>query len=432
MDRDLGALMVSAPKRVLMVAFHYPPLRGSSGIQRTLKFSQYLPQFGWQPLVLSAHPRAYANTGDDQMSDIPASVVVRRAFALDTKRHLSFRDRYLSWMSLPDRWVTWGLGAVPAGLQLIRKHRPQVLWSTYPIATAHLIGLALQRLSGLPWVIDMRDPMTDEGYPANPAIRRAYLWIEKLALRHCTRVVCTTPGAIASYRKRFPEIPAERFSLIENAFDEENFADAETLAAPAAGPDDPLVLVHSGIIYPSERDPGPLFAALATLQQQGHVSAANFSLILRATAHDDYLAPMIEAAGIASLVTLAPRVSYREALSEMVSAGGLLILQAANCNHQVPAKLYEYLRARRPVLALTDPTGDTAATLRKAGIDSIAPLDDKEAIMAALLAFITLAREGRAPLASPACIEANSRQARSAALAALFDDITTAVQRKSA
>lgn len=416
-------------KRVLMVAFHFPPLRGSSGIQRTLKFAQYLPQSGWTPIVLSAHPRAYANTGDDQMGDIPAGTVVKRAFALDTKRHLSLRGQYLGWLALPDRWVGWCLGAVPAGLALIRRHRPQVLWSTYPIASAHLIGLLLQRLSGLPWVIDMRDPMTDEGYPANPATRRAYLWIEKLALRHCTRVVCTTPGAIASYRKRFPELPQARFCLIENAFDEENFNDAESLPATASEADAPFVLVHSGIIYPSERDPGPLFAALAALQQQGHLNAANFRLVLRATAHDDYLARMIAEAGIGELITLAPRVSYREALAEMVSAGGLLLLQASNCNHQIPAKLYEYLRARRPLLALTDPVGDTAATLRQAGINTIAALDARDDIMAALLRFMALARTGQAPLASDACIAANSRLARTRALAALLDDITSEAHR---
>jgi hypothetical protein len=86
----MGARMV---KRVLMIAFHFPPLRGSSGIQRTLKFAQYLPALGWQPLVLSAHPRAYANRGDDQMQEIAPDAVVHRAFALDTARHLAWRNR---------------------------------------------------------------------------------------------------------------------------------------------------------------------------------------------------------------------------------------------------------------------------------------------------------------------------------------------------
>lgn len=419
-------------KRVLMIAFHFPPLRGSSGIQRTLKFAQYLPQFGWHPVVLSAHPRAYGNSGDDQLRDIPPEAVVHRAFALDSARHLAFKGRYPGFLALPDRWVSWLLGAVPAGLRLIRQYRPHVIWSTYPIATAHLIGLALHRLSGIAWVADLRDPMTDQGYPSNPLQRRLFQWIEKKTVLHCQYAVCTTPGAISTYRTRFPEIPADRFVLLENGFDEENFADAESLA-PLQPPqhqqhaqDTPrrFRLVHSGVIYPSERDPVPLFEALAHLQAQGHISAGNFELVLRATGHDAYLAELIARCGIGELVTLAPHIAYRDALAEMLSAGALLILQASNCNHQVPAKLYEYLRARRPILALTDPAGDTAATLQGAGIDTIAPLDSKAAIAEALLRFLALSAAGKAPLASTEQIDANSRRARTGVLAALLDSIT--------
>ena len=419
----MDAFMVN--KRVLMIAYHYPPMRGSSGIQRTLKFSQYLPQSGWGPVMLSAHPRAYANPGDDQMGDIPDSVPVTRAFALDTARHLAIGGRYAGFMALPDRWASWCLGAIPAGWRLIRRHRPAVIWSTYPIASAHLIGLVLRRLTGLPWVADLRDPMTDVSYPSDPRTRRVFQWIERKTIEHCTVAVCTTPGAIKTYETRFPSIPRERFRLIENAYDEENFADAErggAAAAPGAH-GGPLTLVHSGIIYPSERDPVPLFQALAALKRLGAVSAAGLRVVLRATAHDDYLAGLIAEHGIADIVQLAPHVPYRTALAEMLSADGLLILQATNCNHQVPAKLYEYLRARRPILALTDSEGDTAATLRQAGIDSIAPLDQKDAIIEALPRFLEQIRNGTAPLASAAVIAAHSRRARTEQLARLLDQV---------
>jgi hypothetical protein len=183
------------------------------------------------------------------------------------------------------------------------------------------------------------------------------------------------------------------------------------------------VLVHSGVIYPSERDPVPLFEALAALQADGTVEVGKFELLLRATGHDAYLSGLIAQYDIGGIVRLAPHVAYRDALREMVSAGGLLILQASNCNHQVPAKLYEYLRARRPILALTDPVGDTAATLRKAGIDTIAPLDEKQAIIEAMKRFLKLAGSGNAPVATYSTIAANSRLARTGVLAALLDQV---------
>lgn len=411
-------------KRVLMIAFHFPPLHGSSGIQRTLKFSQYLPALGWQPLVLTAHPRAYERQGTDQLKEIPPEAIVHRAFALDTSRHLALGGRYAHWMALPDRWVSWVAGAVPAGLNLIRRHRPQVIWSTYPIASAHLIGLMLAKLTRLPWIADMRDPMTDVDYPTNPLTRKVYRWIEDRAVRHSCAVVCTTAGAVRNYQQRYPDVPPERFLLMENGYDEENFVGAPT--PPPREPGAPFTLVHSGIIYPSERDPVELFAALAGLQAGGQLRPGELRVVLRATAHDEYLAGLIADHGIGALVTLAPHIPYREALAEMLGADGLLVLQAANCNHQIPAKLYEYLRAGRPVLALTDPAGDTAGALLQAGIDTIAPLDRRDLIAAALLRFIAQARAGTAPVATPAAVAGASRRARAAQLARLLDQVADA------
>jgi glycosyltransferase involved in cell wall biosynthesis len=403
--------------KVLMVAFHFPPQRGSSGIQRTLKFAHYLPAHGWQPLVLSAHPRAYPDAGGDAYAG-PAEVT--RAFAVDSARHLAIRGRYLQLLALPDRWVGWCLGAIPAGLRLVRRARCQVIWSTYPIASAHLIGLALRRLTGLPWIADLRDPMLDDAYPTDPWMRKAAAWVERQTVRHCTRVVCTTAGAVRSYRRRYPEIPPERFHLIENGYDEEEFSHAKPAPRQAGGP---FVLLHSGIVYPSERDPQPLFAALGRLRRAGTLTSANFRLMLRAPVHETLLAKLAHDHGIADIVEIAQALPYRAALAEMLAADGLLVLQAANCNEQVPAKLYEYLRAARPILALTDPAGDTAAIMRAAAIDTVAALDDAETIARILPGFLELARSGRAPLATPAFVRAQARAARAAQLAALLDAV---------
>jgi glycosyltransferase involved in cell wall biosynthesis len=411
-------------RRVLMVAFHFPPQRGSSGIQRTLKFAQYLPKLGWEPLVLTAHPRAHADTAPMTPASLPQGLVVRRAFALDTSRHLAVKGRYTRLLALPDRWVTWCLGAVPSGLAMVRSYRPQVLWSTYPIASAHLIGLALHKLTGLPWVADLRDPMLDAVYPADPLSRRVAGWIEAKTIRNAARIVCTTPGAVRHYRQLFKDVAPERFSLIENGYDDEDFDAAEAQACQTVKPAGrPLVMLHSGIVYPLERDPKPLFAALAALLAAGSLSPARFQLVLRAPVHEAFLAQLIDEYGIAALVTIAPPLPYRAALAEMLGADALLLLQAANCNDQVPAKLYEYLRANKPLLALTDPRGDTWAAVRAAGIDTLAPLDDAAAIGAALLTFVALAEAGQAPLASEAVRRSHARSARTVQLAALFDAV---------
>lgn len=412
-------------KRVLMIAYHFPPLHGSSGMQRTLRFARYLSDHGWEPIVLAPSPRAYQQTDSGQLADIPEQVRVYRSFALDTARHLTVMGRYPRALSLPDRWVSWWLGAVPVGWYLIRKYKPDVIWSTYPIATAHLIGLSLCRLTGVPWMADFRDPMVQPDYPPHPLTYRAYEQVENKTIEHCSGAVFTTPGTLRDYQTRFPHIPASRFHLIENGYDEFSFA---SIARPVnqAVKTGRITLLHSGIIYPSERDPTCLFEALATLLQQNVVNAESLHVILRASHHEDYLQSLIDRFGVGTVVSLAPPISYNEALAEMLAVDGLLILQAANCNNQIPAKLYEYLRAQRPVLALTDPAGDTARKLRDMGIDTIAPLDSREAIIEGLNRFLVLLRENKAPVAPMDKIRPNSREAGTRELAGLLDGIAGA------
>jgi hypothetical protein len=99
--------MTATPKRVLMIAFHFPPCAGSSGQQRTLGFSRYLPSYGWSPVLLTPHPRVYERVSDDQLGDIPPDLPVKRTLALDTSRHMAIKGRYPGWLALPDKWSSW-------------------------------------------------------------------------------------------------------------------------------------------------------------------------------------------------------------------------------------------------------------------------------------------------------------------------------------
>lgn len=413
-------------KTVLLVAFHYPPFRGSSGLQRTLRFSQHLAAFGWRPIVLSVDPRAYELRSEGSGSEPPAGVEVHRAFGLDTARHLSIKGRYPGFLALPDRWTTWRLRAVPMGLKVIRGAGVQAIWSTFPIATAHRIGLEVARRSGLPWIAEFRDPMWQGDYPPEPATNRAWQQLEREVFAHAAAVVVTTRGARTTYAERFPSFPPDRIELIENGYDEETFERAEGLGAPVAvqPTESPVTLLHSGIVYRSERDPTQLFTAVASLKSRGTLTSADLRIVFRASGEEAAYQRDIERFGIADIVRLEPSVDYLSALREMLSVHGLLILQASNCNEQIPAKLYEYLRARRPILALTDPSGDTAARLRELGVGAIARLDSAGEIEAALVGFVQSVRSGTWRAAADQDVTRFSRKAQTGQLAALLDRVT--------
>lgn len=407
-------------KKILMIAFHFPPFSGSSGVQRTLRFVQHFPALGWQPLVLSAQALAYEKTSSDLLSEVPEGVLVERAFALDTARHLQFKNRYLGWMARPDRWVSWQVDAVRRGLQLIKAHQPDVIWSTYPIASAHAIALVLQQKTRLPWVADFRDPMAQEAYPSDPKTWQCYKAIEADAALQAKACVFTTPGAARMYQARYPWA-ASRMRVVENGYDEESFAPSPA-PKPVLSPS-PFILLHSGLVYPSERDPTQLFEALSQLQRSGELNPSAFRLRFRASGHEAMLRSLGVQYGVSELFELMPPISYREALEEMMTVDALLVMQASNCNAQIPAKIYEYLRARKPILGLTDPNGDTAWVLKNSGINTLARLDSTTEIVQQLSLLLDKARRGLSELPHAQAVYQASRYKRSASMVHLLNEM---------
>ncbi|WP_305822824.1 glycosyltransferase [Massilia brevitalea] len=415
-------------KRALLIAFHFPPQAGSSGIQRTLSFSKLLGRHGWEPMVLSAHPRAYDVQNPTQLAAIPPELVVRRPFALDTKRHLGFKGRYIDALALPDRFVSWTFGAIPTGLAMIRRYKPQVLWSTFPVATAHLIALSLHRLTGLPWIADFRDPMLQPSHPTSRRQRAIFGWIERQTIARCRFAVLTTESARRAYQARFPQVDPAKFVVIENGYDEEEFgrllAQAATAAAPAAAGAAArrVTLLHSGVLYDAGRNPESFLAALAALKSAGKVDAASLRIVLRAPGNLPAARAKVERHGVGDIVEILPPVPYREALGEMLAADGLLLFQGTPFNNQIPAKVYEYFRTRKPILGLVDPEGETAQVLRAAGFELSAQVDQPEEISTALERFIPGLRDGTAYVASDEVIAQAARTHKAAQLARLFDE----------
>jgi glycosyltransferase involved in cell wall biosynthesis len=262
-------------------------------------------------------------------------------------------------------------------------------------------------------------------YPLDPAIRRVNGWIERPTVKHCIRATFTTAGTLSMYADRYPEIPQSRWAIIANGYDEEDFIAAEGAATKRSASQDQIVLVHSGLLYPDARDPMAFFTALAELRRRGRISPLNLKIILRASSSEDYYRQRIRENNINDIVFLEASLPYRDALVEMLNADGLLIFQASNCNSQIPAKLYEYLRAHRPIFALTDPMGDTAGVLKAQGIDTIVPLGSKEEIAEGLLNFLLRVREGRAPIASYEQVRNYSRKSRTQDLARLLDSFVS-------
>lgn len=372
------------PRSVLIVAYHFPPVAQSSGVHRMVALANAMAAQKWQVKVLSASERTYERINRESMSQLDPSVHIVRAQAFDTAKHLSIKGKYLQLMALPDKLQSWIPFGVIRGLREIRRQRPDLILSTYPIASAHIIGLLLSRISGIPWVADFRDPMAQPGYPSDPLKWKLFSWIERSAAKYAARLVFATPGALAEYQQRYPQVAADRWLLVTNGYDESQYQSMQ----PQPRHDGEIRIVHSGLIYIHERNPRALFEALSSLKADSFFDSRKFRLVLRACGHEETYAGWISELGIEHLVELAPQVPYRQALQEMFDADGLLLMQGGGCNQQIPAKAYEYLRAQKPVLALTDKAGDTAKLFNRHQIARIAPMDDALLIATEFKLFI--------------------------------------------
>jgi glycosyltransferase involved in cell wall biosynthesis len=400
-----------------MVAFHFPPAAMGSGHLRTLGFARYLPDADWHPVVLSAVPRVYPRTLPITDGTIPEGCRLHRAFALDAGRHLAIRGKYLGFLAQPDRWASWWPAAVMQGLRLIRHYHVQAIWSTYPIMTAHCVAHSLSIMTGLPWIADFRDPVASSVSAHNPfAMASQYRW-ERRVLRRAAKVVFTTPGAARAYAEQYPQA-RHKLSVIHNGYDE---TCSNTEAVPRAPRSGPLLLLHSGKLYPDGRDPSAFFAALAKLKHAGAATPGQLQVRLRAAGDEMAYQQQIDDLGIGDLVRLAPHIGSRDALAEQASADGLLLFQGEQFDQQIPAKAYEYLRAGKPIFALVSEKGDTAALLRRLGGAQIAPLDDPQVIERKLIHFIRAARDGGITKPKANLVREYSRKNGAAQLAELLE-----------
>jgi hypothetical protein len=159
------------------------------------------------------------------------------------------------------------------------------------------------------------------------------------------------------------------------------------------------------------------------LRQSGKIAANNLRLRFRGPVHEELLRDLSRQTGTTDLIETLPPIPYRQALWEMMRADALLVMQGDNCNQQIPAKLYEYLRARRPILGLADPVGDTAGAMKAAGVRHIAKLEDADAVERTFAAFLEELVAGRANPADEKAVMGASRASRVREFVEMLDTV---------
>lgn len=378
---------------VLFVAYHFPPLGGVASL-RALRFARLLPEFGWQPVVLTPRrgdytrdasltfPEAHVRrTGNLELSraarqalSLPAGGGARlaRRSPLALVRALARR-----WLYRPDAQIGWYPFALAAARRVLRDVRVDaILTSAFPI-TAHLVGRRLRRDTGLPWVADFRDLWSDWAF--EPGLRlRLDQALERSLLAEASAVTSTSDTYADVLRAR----GARRSITLTNAFDEPG--EPATVHPRNLGR---LHVAHLGSFYPEYQT---LDAALLAL---GALCAGRDVRLTFVGARPAGLEPALERAGLTRHVEVTGFVAHAESLARAASADVLLVAGPAHAETAamrglVPAKVFEYLGLRRPILMLGAPGADVARWLAALPWARVVAPDD---VAGARQAFVDLA-----------------------------------------
>jgi len=373
----------------LIVTYYFPPA-GGSGVQRTLKFVKYLPEFGCQPVVLTVRDADYPSFDETLLSEVPPDIRVYRSKiiepysiyrkltgkkmgeALDVslltlgKRKQRLSEQISEWVRdaffVPDARIAWLPFALNLGKKIVRKEGIDLIYTTAPPYTTLLIGLFLKRATGLPWVVDFRDSWI--GWLTAPQwrprlSRRLEFWMERMVLREANRILVVSSGVKADLLSRHPELNDDRWVWLPNGYDDEDFKDV-----PIPPRDARLTITYTGSLY-GPRNPHFLLLALKELlaEKPDLRRKLKFKFVGRIA---EPILKELQQPEFESLFEILPYLKHRESVGHLLASDvSLLIIDDAPVNTGIlTGKLFEYIGARKPVLALA-PEGDAAELIRK-------------------------------------------------------------------
>ncbi len=410
-----------ASNKVLIIVYDFPPFIGGGGVMRTVKYTRYLREYGWEPVILTVGRRDYYMpdedlsrelegitvyrskdfmryirykdqptqfTGPAEMSQRPLKARIKKylkkTFIKDIKKGLNFlRDEFLF---LPDESFAWALTALPKALSIINKEQIDVIYSTSPPHTPHVIAGIAAFMTSKPHVMDFRDGWSDNPIfnGKTPFRRGINRYLEKKTVLKAAAVITTT--------KSLSENIAEKYSLdhkvttIFNGYDENSFTGINTAVEP-----DFLTFSYVGGIGRS-RPLGFLLKALEGATLPKDKVRFNFvGFVDEDETEKVFLSPL------KSVFSISGPVSHHRALGYMTASDILMVILYPEEDglKVIPGKVFEYIRAGRPILALAPPEGELGKMIVKYRLGFVVPPRDITKIKETLEKIYTLWRDGQ-------------------------------------
>ncbi|HIA13282.1 MAG TPA: glycosyl transferase family 1 [Flavobacteriales bacterium] len=394
----------SSRKKVLIITYYWPPAAGP-GVQRFVKFCKYLPEFGWDPLILTVKSGSYPSIDESLGENLPSDLPVFRTKTFEPfqvynrlrgekgkeipvsligikedKRLIQRLSLYIraNWF-VPDARKGWRKYAVAEAIKLIKAHNPDVIITTGPPQSTHLIGLDLKRRCRLPWLADLRDPWTNVFYnkffPRTESTKRKDKSMEDSVLKNADFVTVVSSGLKKEFEDR-----SKGISVIYNGFDEEDFVESQSTKQ------EKFTLEYIGNLKPNQNASG-LWETISELLAENASFKVDFKLVLTGNIDKFIEADLTQKYGLGGNLDIKRFVPHREAVEVMKKAGMLLfIVPEADNNHLIiTGKLFEYLASRSAILAIGPVDGDAAQLLAEANKSGMIDYSHKDELKRQLL-----------------------------------------------
>lgn len=372
---------------VLIIAYYYSPA-AVVGTHRIVRFVKYLPEFGWNSIILTVDASAYdivdyevnSNATNNNNCIVyrtaaPNPHKVQRQYKLTkhgglaevgvkhkNKKRGPIARLLRYYTAIPDTRIGWLPMAVLKGLSIIKRHKIDVIISTSYPYTSHLIGSILKRLTSKPWIADFRDPWAEYAflYPNTTFHRMVAEIFESNVVENANYIITNTLEAQNRFRQRYPT-NAAKITSITNGFDKEDFTSIDEALFKEYSISEDFTIVHSGTLYPEEdrRHPKSFLQALSELFQD--VPTLKEKIKVRFIGHIHFkvnLSYWINYFDLDSNIEVVGYVSHNQCVQELISAQLLLLIHHTAeplpfLHSTIPAKTYEYLGAKKPILCLS-------------------------------------------------------------------------------
>ena len=393
-------------KRVLIISYYWPPT-GGSGVQRWVKFARYLPAEGWQPVIYTPENPEQLAVDETLEAEIPAEAEIIKTHITEpyelykkflrksghskeavevnpvNARNKSFAQKAAMWVRgnffRPDPRCMWIRPSVRYLKKYLEEHPVDLIVSTGPPQSMHMIGFRLAEETGLPWIADFRDPWTRIFYfkhlSMTKATERWHHRMEKKVLDKASAVVAVSPLV----QQEFQSMTGTPVELITNGFDESDFPDKACTEA-AGGPDRDFVITHTGL-FAADGNPTTLWQVLgercaADSQFRKHLK---IKLIGKT---DEQIKAAIAEAGLKDNMIDMGYQPHARAVEEQRKASLLILPLRKEPEYKavLPGKLFEYLASLRPVLGIGQPDGAMSMILGSTKTGVVYDWDDKASV----------------------------------------------------